>query len=60
MDKRVCLPVPPHATFDDLKRAAEKDPGVVPFTGTDFTRDYDIQAALSADVAAGARRLKLS
>ncbi len=59
VDKMVCLPVPPYVTFEDLKRAAEIDPGVIPFTGVDFTREYDIQEALSADVAAGARGLKL-
>ena len=59
VDKMVCLPVPPYVTFDDLRRAAEIDPGVIPFTGVDFTREYDFQAALSADVAAGARGLKL-
>jgi predicted TIM-barrel fold metal-dependent hydrolase len=59
VDKMVCLPVPPYVTFADLKRAAQADPGVIPFTGVDFTRDYDLQAALDADVAAGARGLKL-
>jgi hypothetical protein len=59
VDKMVCLPVPPYVTFADLKRAAEIDPGVIPFTGVDFTREYDVPAALCADVAAGAKGLKL-
>lgn len=59
VDKMVCLPVPPYVTFDDLRRAAELDPGVIPFTGVDFTRDYDIQGTLRSDLSAGARGLKL-
>ncbi len=59
VEKMVCLPVPPHVNFSDLKRAAEIDPGVIPFTGVDFSRDDDVQGALHADVAAGARGLKL-
>lgn len=59
VDKMVCLPVPPYVTFDDLRRAAELDPGVIPFTGVDFTRDYDVPGALDSDVSAGARGLKL-
>jgi predicted TIM-barrel fold metal-dependent hydrolase len=59
VEKMVCLSVPPHVTFEDLRRAAEIDPGVIPFTGVDFTRQDDVQASLDADVAAGARGLKL-
>ncbi len=59
VDKMVCLPVPPYVTFEDLKRAAEIDSGVIPFTGVDFTRDYDCAAVFRADVASGARGLKL-
>jgi predicted TIM-barrel fold metal-dependent hydrolase len=59
VDKMVCLPVPPYVTFDDLRGAAEHDPSVIPFTGVDFTRQDDVQASLNADVAAGARGLKL-
>jgi hypothetical protein len=59
VEKMVCLPLPPHVTFDDLRRAAELDAGVIPFTGVDFSRAYDFQPALRADVAAGARGLKL-
>ena len=59
VDKMVCLPVPPYVTFDDLRRAAEIDPGVIPFTGVDFTGDEDIHAVLRRDVDAGARGLKL-
>jgi len=59
VDRMVCLPVPPHVTFEDLRRAADLDAGLIPFTAVDFTRRYDFQAALRADVAAGARGLKL-
>jgi predicted TIM-barrel fold metal-dependent hydrolase len=59
VDKMVCLPLPPNVTFDALRRAAELDPGVIPFTGVDFTRAYDISSALNADVSAGAKGLKL-
>ncbi len=59
VDKMVCLPLPPHVTFDDLRRAAELDAGVIPFTGVDFSQGNDLEAALSRDVAAGARGLKL-
>jgi predicted TIM-barrel fold metal-dependent hydrolase len=59
VDKMVCLPVPPYVTFADLKRAAELDPGVIPFTGVDFTREYDCAPVFRSDVASGARGLKL-
>ena len=29
----VVLPVPPFVTFADLRGAADKDPGIIPFTG---------------------------
>jgi predicted TIM-barrel fold metal-dependent hydrolase len=54
-----CMPLPPNVTFEDLRKASEKDPGIIPFTGVDFTRDYDLDAAFSVDVKAGARGLKL-
>ena len=55
----VALPIPPHVTFLEVRAAAGKDPGIIPFTGVDFTRGGDIGAALAADVAAGAKGLKL-
>jgi predicted TIM-barrel fold metal-dependent hydrolase len=60
----VCLPIPPHVGFADLADARGKDPRIVPFTGVDYTRAQDgafrdPSAALAADVAAGARGLKL-
>ena len=55
----VALPVPPYVSFADLKAAADKDPKVIPFTGIDYTRDYDIETSLEADVAAGAKGMKL-
>jgi predicted TIM-barrel fold metal-dependent hydrolase len=60
----VCLPIPPHVHFADLAEARRQDPRIVPFTGVDFTRSDDAGLAdpgdaLAADVAAGARGLKL-
>lgn len=58
----VCLPIPPHVTFADLAAAARSEPRVVPFTGVDHTVPGDVSglaATLAADVAAGARGLKL-
>ena len=54
-----CMPIPPYVTFDDLKRAAGKDKRIIPFTGVDFTREYDVDKALAQDVANGARGMKL-
>lgn len=56
---RVCLPIPPYLTFEDLKKARAKDSRIVPFTGVDYTREYDLEAALKQDVAVGAKGLKL-
>lgn len=60
----VCLPIPPNVSFDDLADARRQDPRIVPFTGVDYTRREggrlaDPGAGLAADVAAGARGLKL-
>lgn len=55
----VCMPVPPYVTFKDLCAAHLKDARIIPFTGIDFTRDYDIDSALKSDAARGARGLKL-
>ena len=55
----IALPVPPYVCFDDLARAAAEEPRLLPFTGVDFTQDVDPAPALDADVAAGARGLKL-
>jgi hypothetical protein len=55
----VALPVPPYVTFADLAPAAAQDPRVIPFTGVDYTRGEDSGPGLDADVAAGARGLKL-
>jgi len=55
----VSLPVPPYVTFADLKPAADKDSSILPFTGIDFTRKYDIEAELAEDVKAGAKGMKL-
>jgi len=56
----VCLPIPPYLTFDDLKKAHEQEPRVIPFTGVDYTKDDDmITSDLSNDVKQGAKGLKL-
>ncbi|MBW2596417.1 MAG: amidohydrolase family protein [Deltaproteobacteria bacterium] len=54
-----CMPIPSHVTFEDLKIASQKDQGIIPFTGIDYTKNYDLEANLEADVKAGARGLKL-
>jgi predicted TIM-barrel fold metal-dependent hydrolase len=55
----VCLPIPPNVTFADLEKAARREPRIIPFTGVDYAADGDPGSALGADVAAGARGLKL-
>ena len=52
-------PIPPHVTFEDIKMASQKDQGIIPFTGIDYTKDYDLEVKLAADIAAGAKGLKL-
>ena len=54
-----CMPIPPYLTFSDLKKAAEMDSDIIPFTGIDFQREYDIESELSRDVSEGAGGLKL-
>lgn len=54
-----CMPIAPYVTFEDLRLAADKDPGIIPFTSVDYTRAHDVSSELSAHVAAGARGLKL-
>ena len=55
----VALPVPPYLNFEDLAPVADKDTGVIAFTGVDYTEGVDSVAKLHADVNAGARGLKL-
>ncbi len=59
IEKTACMPIPPYNTFEDLRRAQEEDAGVIPFTGVDYTREYDYESALRDDVARGARGMKL-
>ena len=54
-----CMPLPPHVRFADLKKASEKDPGIIPFTGIDLIREDDPDSVLAKDVKAGAKGLKL-
>ena len=55
----VCLPLPPNVVFADVKAAAEKDPGLIPFTGVDFSDTSQLDKQFEAEVAAGAKGLKL-
>ena len=59
VDKSACMPLPPYLTFEDLMRAREKDDGIIPFTGIDYTRGYDVASALKKDVEGGAKGMKL-
>lgn len=54
-----CMPIAPYVTFDDLRKAKESDPGVIPFTSVDFSVKSDPEALLKNHVEAGARGLKL-
>ncbi len=54
-----CMPIPPYLTFADLKKAREKEPRIIPFTGVDFSGRGDWEADLRKDVVNGARGLKL-
>ncbi len=55
----VCLPIPPNVVFADLKSAAEKDPGLIPFTGVDFSHTSQLDKQFHEEVKAGAKGLKL-
>ncbi len=57
--KSVCLPVPPYVVFEDLKKAQQFDADIIPFSGVDFYREYDVEAALNNDVAQGAKGIKI-
>jgi hypothetical protein len=53
------MPIPPYVTFNDLLQASEADSAITPFTGVDFSRPGDMEAALAEDVRRGAKGLKL-
>ncbi len=55
----VCLPVPPHLYFNDVKKAAEKDSGLIPFTGVDFSKMETLSNQFEEDIKKGAKGLKL-
>ena len=57
--KSACMPIPPYVTFDDLRQAQKKDDGIVPFTGVDYTKEYDVASDLENDVEEGAKGMKL-
>jgi len=60
VDFTVCLPISTFfVSFSDIKRASEKDKGIIPFTGIDHTKKYDFDASFAKNVAAGAKGLKL-
>ncbi len=52
-----CLPIPPYVTFEDIKEA--NDERIIPFTGIDFTREYDLEKTLAHQVQRGAKGMKL-
>ncbi len=53
------MSVPPAVTFSDLKSAYEKNDRLLPFTSVDYLSSDSLGEKFSADVAAGARGLKL-
>ena len=56
----VCLPMSLNfVSFEELAAAKEKDPGIIPFTGVDHTKDYDYNQVYASHVKAGAKGLKL-
>jgi len=56
----VCLPMSLNfVSFEELAAAKEKDPGIIPFTGVDHTKDYDYSQVYAAHVKGGAKGLKL-
>ena len=59
VDYCAVMPIPPYVAFSDLRKAAEKDPGILPFTGVDYSREYNLKASLDEDVRNGAKGMKL-
>lgn len=56
----VVLPIHPYLTFEDVRLAALKDKGIIPFTTIDFTASAKrVAETLAEEVRAGARGLKL-
>jgi len=55
----VCLPIPPYVYFNDIKKAAEKDSGLIPFTGVDFSKMETLSNQFEDDIKKGAKGLKL-
>jgi len=56
----VCLPMSLNfVSFEDLLKAKAKDPGIIPFTGIDHTKNYDYNQVYTSHVKAGAKGLKL-
>ena len=59
VDYIAVMPIEPYVGFKDLLEAHRRDGRVLPFTSVDFTEPHDVAQTLAADVAAGARGLKL-
>lgn len=57
--KSCVLPVPPNVCFDDLRKASEADPQVIPFAGVDFNRMEELGDQLRRQVAQGAKGMKI-
>ena len=53
------MPIPPYVTFSDLLAAARSNNAFIPFTGAYLSDMENLEQRLGADVAAGARGLKL-
>ena len=53
------MAVPPAVTFADLHAAYQRDASMLPFTGVDYAKMEGLDAQLAADVANGARGMKL-
>ncbi len=55
----VSLPIAPNVSFADIQPVAAENPSIIPFTSVDFTRQYDVAAALKQDFERGAKGMKL-
>lgn len=53
------MAVPPAVTFADLHAAYQKDAFMLPFTGPDYAKPAQFDVQFAADVALGARGMKL-
>jgi uncharacterized protein len=59
IDYTVCLPIEPYVGFDDLAKATEKEPRILPFTSVNFEAMDSMEKKLRDDAGRGAYGLKL-